>query len=177
MLLRYEKLSAHPTLFQKLTGLRLGEFSLLVLDVRPLLEEQRNQRLNRPNRVRTIGGGEQPTLEARDQILMTIVWLRIYPTNELLGYLFGVSEKAASRVISMVLPVLAKSGNDTMRKADPGRKHRLDLPQMLKQLPELNLIVDSFEQKVQYSVAKPEGKLIFFTVARKSSTLSKAKSP
>ena len=153
MLLRYEKLSAHPTLFLKLTGLRLGEFSHLVLDVRPLLEEQRNQRLNRPNRVRAIGGGEQPTLEARDQILMTIVWLRIYPTNELLGYLFGVSEKAASRVISMVLPVLAKSGNDTMRKADPGRKHRLDLPQMLKQLPELNLIVDSFEQKVQYSVS------------------------
>jgi hypothetical protein len=36
-----------------------------------------------------------------------------------------------------------------MRMPDPGRKHRKELPELLKQTPELALIIDSFEQRVQ----------------------------
>jgi hypothetical protein len=41
---------------------------------------------------------------------LTIIWLRQYPTNELLGYLFGVSDSTASRILARVLPLLEAAG-------------------------------------------------------------------
>jgi hypothetical protein len=36
-----------------------------------------------------------------------------------------------------------------MRLPDPGRKRRKQLPELLKDMPELGIIIDSFEQEVQ----------------------------
>ncbi len=127
MILRFGQLARHSNLFLKLTGLRLGEFQSLLLDVQPLLQAQRLSRLTRPDRQRAIGGGGKASLEQRDQILLAVIWLRIYPTNQLLGYLFGVSDSTVSRLIQRLIPLLAKSGQDQMRCTDPGRKHRLEL--------------------------------------------------
>src|SRR5216683_3021914 len=88
-------------------------------------------------------------LNERDQILLSVVWLRVYPTQEVLGYLFGVSDSAARGVIERVLPVLEQAGRDTMRLPDPGRKRRRKLDDLLRDTPELAVVIDSFEQKVQ----------------------------
>jgi hypothetical protein len=52
-------------------------------------------------------------------------------------------------LIERVLPILEQSGWDGMRLPDPGRKRRRQLPDLLKDIPELTVIVDSFEQRVQ----------------------------
>ncbi len=70
-------------------------------------------------------------------------------------YFFGVSDTTAGRAIKRVLPLLEQAGKDTMRLPDPGRKHRQSAQQMLTQTPalalppELDVVVDSFEQRVQ----------------------------
>jgi hypothetical protein len=88
-------------------------------------------------------------LAPRDQILLAVVWLRQYPTNEVLGFLFGVSDSTVSRILARVVPLLAAAGRDTMRLPDPGRKHRKELDALLHETPELAVIIDSFEQRVQ----------------------------
>jgi DDE superfamily endonuclease/Helix-turn-helix of DDE superfamily endonuclease len=93
--------------------------------------------------------GHPFTLQVRDQILLAVLWLRIYPTNEVLGYLFGVSDSTVSRTIARVVPLLEQAGRDTMRLPDPGRKHRQELPEILHDTPQLAVIIDTFEQKVQ----------------------------
>jgi len=75
------------------------------------------------------------------------VWLRHYPTQECLGYLFGVSDSTALRAARCCLPVLEAQGKDSMRLPDPGRGKRKDLPALLKQTPELAVIIDTFEQR------------------------------
>jgi len=50
-----------------------------------------------------------------------------------------------------MLPLLETAGKDTMRMPDPGRKRRKTLDTLLKGTPELALIIDSFEQRVQRS--------------------------
>ena len=80
---------------------------------------------------------------------MTVVWLRQYPTNEVLGFLFGVSDSTASRARARCLPVLEQAGTDTMRMPDPGAARRKRLPALLKDTPGLAVIVDSFEQRTQ----------------------------
>jgi hypothetical protein len=85
----------------------------------------------------------------RDQVLLGVVWLRQYPTNEVAGFLFGVSDSTVSRVVSRVVLILAQAGKDQMRMPDPGRKHRRALDDLLSEIPELGVVIDTFEQGVQ----------------------------
>ncbi len=149
MILRSTYLRSHPAIFKAMTGLYVHEFDELLQDVQPRLASAQEQRLSRPNRKRARGAGHPFDLPERDQILLTIVWLRRYPTREVLGYLFGVGEWTASRSIERVLPVLEASGRDSMRMPDPGKKRRRHLDELLKETPELIVVIDTFEQRVQ----------------------------
>jgi hypothetical protein len=149
MICRYDNLRRYPTVFLKMTGLRLNEFASLLDDMLPRFAQAEQARLERPSRRRAKGGGRHADLAARDQILLAVIWLRQYPTNEVLAFLFGVSDSTASRVVNRLVPLLEASGKDTMRMPDPGRKHRKELDTLLKETPELAVIIDTFEQKVQ----------------------------
>src|SRR5262249_15021026 len=70
-------------------------------------------------------------------------------TQEVLGYRFGLSDSAARSAIERVLPVLEAAGRDTMRLPDPGRKRRRKLDDLLRDTPELAVVIDTFEQRVQ----------------------------
>jgi hypothetical protein len=149
MIMRYSWVSQYPQVFQSMTGLRVSEFDALVDDVLPLYAAAEEARLVRPDRERALGAGHPFELNARDHILLTVVWLRVYPTHEVLGYLFGVSDSTVSRLIQRVLPVLEQAGRDTMRMPDPGKKRRHTLDSLLQDTPELAVVIDTFEQRVQ----------------------------
>ena len=149
MILQYARLSRVPGVFRAMTGLTVPQFDALSRDLLPHYTAAERQRLSRPDRQRAIGGGTQFTLTARDQILLTIVWLRRYPTDAVLGYLFGVSETITLRTRHRLVPLLEAAGLDTMRLPDPGRKHRVHLDDLLRETPELAVLVDTYEQRVQ----------------------------
>jgi hypothetical protein len=160
MIARYSNLQRYPAVFRSLTGLRVGEFDQLAKDMTPLYAEAERIRhaLTREGhaRQRAVGGGPHFVLSMRDQLLLTVVWLRQYPTNEVLGFLFGMSDSTASRIASRWVVLLAKAGKDEMRMPDPGRKHRRSLDDLLKEIPELGVVIDTFEQPVQRPKSRPE---------------------
>lgn len=149
MILRSTYLRSHPAIFKAMTGLHVFEFDDLLDDVLPQLVTRQYAQRNRPNRKRAIGAGHPCDLPDRDHVLLTIVWLRRYPTHEVLGYLFGVGEWTASRVIKRVLPLLEATGRDTMRMPDPGKKRRRQLDDLLADTPALIVLIATFEQRVQ----------------------------
>src|SRR5499427_6893245 len=149
MILRREHLGQHPSVFRSMTGLTVDAFDHLLPELCAAFAADRRRRLDRPDRHRALGGGDDFDLSVADQFLLTIVWLRHYPTQECLGYCFGVSDSTALRAVRRCLPLLEQAGKDTMRLPDPGKGHRRDLPALLKQTPELAVIVDSFEQRTQ----------------------------
>src|SRR2546421_12510710 len=156
MILRYAYLRQHPHVFKVMTGLTVPLFDDLCWDVRPLLAEAVHAARTRPGRQRAVGAGHPYALEERDQILLTVIWLRQYPTQEALGYFFGVSDSAVLRTIRRVLPVLEQAGRATMRLPAPGPKQRRPWGQLLDDLPELPGIVDTFGRRVPRAQG-PEG--------------------
>lgn len=148
-MITYFRLRQYPSVLLKMTGLRLGEWDELLHDLLPRFAEAEESRLSRRERARDLGGGDKPTLAAREQILLTVIWLRLYPTHDVLGFLFGISQPTVGRYIQHVLPVLEQLGRDTMRLPDPGRKRRRKLPDLLRDIPEIHVVVDTFEQPVQ----------------------------
>ncbi len=149
MIARLENLRTRPAVFRHLTGLTVGLFDALAADLVPAVEAARRRALARPGRRRAVGGGDAFDLAVADQLLLTVVWLRHYPTQECLGFLFGVSDSTALRAARRCLPPLAASGRDGMRMPDPGRGRRKPLPSLLADCPGLAAVVDTFEQPVQ----------------------------
>lgn len=170
MIARYAHLSSHSHVFQSMTGLKLNEFTILWWELKPAIQTDRLERLTRPNRKRVIGGGDKSKLDDRDQLLMTVIWLRLYPTNEVLAYLFGVSDSTVSRVVNRVIRLLADNGKDTFKMPDPRRKHRLHLDEVVNQVPDLDVIIDSFEQRVQRHSDRTEADR-YYSGKKKQNTL------
>jgi len=149
MICRRDALSQHPTVFRALTGLTVTAFQAMLPDLLAAFHKAHHTRLDRPDRQRAGGGGDDFDLAPADQLLLTLVWLRRYPTQEVLGFLFGVSDATAKRAVDRCLPLLEASGQDTMRLPDPGRGKRKDLPALLKETPALAVVIDTFEQPIQ----------------------------
>ena len=156
MILRHHRLSRYPTVFRAMTGLAVAQFDVLVAAVLPRYAAAERARLDRPGRRRALGGGRKFGLARRDHVLLTVVWLRRYPTTAVLGYLFGVSEPTARRAVARVLPLLEAAGLDTMRLPDPGKGHRRDLDALLAETPALAVLIDTFEQRVQRPTDRAE---------------------
>lgn len=167
MIARYEYLRQHPEVFRVMTGLRLEEFDAALTPVLPRYQAAEIARLSqptkrRPVRQRAIGAGNTFALDVRDQVLLTVVWLRVYPTYPVLGYLFGVSTGAVERILPRLLPVLEAVGQASMERAlaaldDPARRarqrSRRGLDDVLRDVPTLAVVIDTFEQRVQ----RPQG--------------------
>jgi hypothetical protein len=149
MILRYERLQRFPAVFKSMTGLNKTQFDDLVTDLLPRFHAVEYSRLDHPDRKRAVGAGPHFDLDPRNQLLLTVIWLRLYPIHEVLAYLFGISDSTVSRVIRRVLPLLEASGKDTMRMPDPGRKRRRSLDALLAETPTLVVVIDTFEQRVQ----------------------------
>jgi DDE superfamily endonuclease/Helix-turn-helix of DDE superfamily endonuclease len=168
MIARLANLRNHPSVFGHLTGLTVAAFDELAAQVAPAVEAARRKKLDRPGRRRAIGGGDVFDLATADQLLLTVVWLRQYPTNEVLGFLFGVSDSTASRARARCLPALERAGKDTMRMPDPGAAKRRRLPALLADTPGLAVVVDSFEQRTQRPKRKQRA---YYSGKKKAHTL------
>jgi DDE superfamily endonuclease/Helix-turn-helix of DDE superfamily endonuclease len=147
MIARLDHLRKHPSVFRHLTGVTVPAFDALAADVAPAVEAAHRESLDRPDRRRAIGAGGEFGLSTADQVLLAVVWLRQYPTQEVLGFLFGVSDSTALRAVRRCLPALERAGRDTMRMPDPGRGRRKRLPALLADTPGLAVVIDTFEQR------------------------------
>ena len=151
-------LTRYPVVFRAMAGISVAEYRQIVTELAAPYAAAEQRRLARPDRRRAPGGGRRFTLSMADQVLLTIVWLRQYPTYPVLGYLFGLDDRPAARTVARLLPLLAAAGLDSMRLPDPGPQHRQDLPQLLKNTPGLLVLVDTFEQRAQRPADQAEQK-------------------
>ena len=145
------QLQKRPAAFQRLTGVTPEEFDNIAEAFEPLWDEAEIARLNNRKRKRAIGAGPTFKLEVAAQILMTLIYLRQYCTQEFLGWLiFGLNRSNVCRNIQLILPVL--------EQALPGPIRAKTLKEFLEQFPEFDtVIVDATEQeRAQPKAAKKQ---------------------
>lgn len=151
-MIRYQELSQKPRVFKSLTGVTVSEFDELYAQVQPLWLEHEIRRLSRRERKRAIGGGRNYTLHLKEQLLMTLVWLKLYLTVDALGFFFGVSGSTASRNTRHMLPILRRLGDETLGWPEPPQRGQgKNIAQALQAYPDLLAIVDATEQRVRRS--------------------------
>src|SRR5215204_5438327 len=105
-MLTYNRLIKHRHAFKSLTGVTVGEFDELYTRFAPAWEQAELARLSRPNRQRAIGGGGHYLHSQRSQLVMVMMWLRLYLSTAALGALFEVNKSTSSRHSRRLLKVL-----------------------------------------------------------------------
>lgn len=151
-MINYQGLSQKPKIFKNLTGVAIDEFHKLERQAYPVWQQQEQERLSRPNRQRAIGGGRKYELEFRAQLLLTLVWLRLYLNTEALGYFFGVNKSTVSRNTRRVLAALRIVGEGTLGWPEPPQRGQgKNVAQALAEYPDLFALVDATEQAVRRS--------------------------
>jgi len=152
-MMRYNKLKQNNKHFHSFTGLTVQEFNNLIKDIREDWTKQRIERLNsnNPHRKRKLGGGRRKILSSlEDQLLIALVWAKVYPTYIFLEYLFSIDESTAFRTIQETIPLLqdrfALQGQKGVRK---GNKRIGTIEELREIIPDLDEILgDTTEQKI-----------------------------
>ena len=151
-MITYNELIKKPRVFKSLTGVTPAEFDELLSKVTPIWLQQEQDRLNRPDRQRRLGGGGDYKLALRERLLMTLIWLRLYLNTEALGYFFGVDKSTASRNTRNLLPALRQVGDETLGWPEPPQRGEgKGIDQALRDHPDLWALIDATEQPVQRS--------------------------
>jgi hypothetical protein len=156
-MLSYDALCRHPDAFPNLTGLTRAEFDTLAREFEaaervlrgstPTTRRFRQPRRNAP------GAGHPYHNDARSRLLMALVWLRVYPTYEVLGFFFDLHKRNAQlnvRAVSEVLDALDSFPFD--RPARDRRKLR-SAAEVMAAFPQVRLIIDAKEQRIN----RPQG--------------------
>jgi hypothetical protein len=149
-MLSYPVLAATPAIFPALTGVRQDEFDALFADFRQAHATRRagdthTRRGHRP-RQRRPGAGHPFDHDLRDRLLMALVWLRIYPTYEVLGWLFGLDRSNAWHNVQEALATLGQMASFPL-EGRPEQPRRLASPDdVFKAFPDVRLVIDASEQ-------------------------------
>lgn len=160
----YRKLSRSPRQFLTVTGMNLPQFQALLPQFTQAFEQQEQKRKavvvkTKAERKRGAGGGSQFVHELTDQMLMLLIYYRLYLTQEFLTLLFKHQHKSSiSRNISQmralfeaVLPTHAKARAKVLslaKKEQERRRKRISsLEEFKEAYPELTFIIDGVEQE------------------------------
>lgn len=128
--------SATEEQFKSLTSLTKEEFEALLKTFTPVWEKPDSHRGN-PEKLASCG----------DKLFFILFYLKTYPLQEVLGFLFGIDQSQANRwlkVLSRVLKeTLEQEGYLPARTASQLEKQLAHLP------PPADVIIDGSERRVQ----------------------------
>ena len=156
-MLSYEELCRHPAAFPSLTGMTRPEFDELLsrftqaeADLRAKSDTTRRD--GRP-RERAAGAGRRYENGPADRLLMALMWLRVYPTYEVLGFFFALHKRNAQLNVLAALEILDALSDFPFERPGPDRKKARCAAEVMAAFPAVRVIIDAKEQRIN----KPAG--------------------
>jgi DDE superfamily endonuclease len=156
-MLSYEELCRHPAAFPSLAGMTRPEFDDLLerfarAEAALRANSDRTRRGGSPRR-RAAGAGRHYAHGAADRLLMALLWLRVYPTYEVLGFFFALHKRNAQLNVLAALEALDALADFPFDRPGRDRKKLRSAAEVMAAFPQVRLIIDAKEQRVN----KPQG--------------------
>jgi len=165
-MITYANLSKRPFAFQSLTGMSLPAFERLFEAFIPAhfqrLASTPTKRDGQP-RKRAYGGGPRHHHDLRERLVMALVWLRIYPTYEVLGFFFSLAKPNArfnveeileTLLVEEILETLLSMTTFEFERPSTERKKLHSVDAVMEAFPDVVLVIDAKEQRIQ----RPSGR-------------------
>lgn len=149
-MISYDELCQHSAAFPSLTGMTRVEFDVLAEQFARAEVELKatspNTRRGKP-RTNAPGAGHPHLHGVRGRLLMALMWLRVYPTYEVLGFFFGLHKRNAQLNVRAALEVL-DSMSDLPRDRPAAHRPKLrSAAEVMAAFPQVRVIIDGKEQR------------------------------
>jgi DDE superfamily endonuclease/Helix-turn-helix of DDE superfamily endonuclease len=144
--MQYATLKNKPRTLRSLTGLNPSEFEALLPSFSAAWEGFVLETFERVGRKRAYGGGRKAHLsQLEDKLLFILVYFRIYPTQEVQGYLFGMSQAQTHEWVHRLTKVLnaALGKEQQLPERQPA-----NLERVLSTCPNLEFVIDGTERPI-----------------------------
>jgi hypothetical protein len=147
--LRLDTVAPSPAAFVSLTGLTPAEFENPFTNFHPAYRRYRAA-ADTTRRGRAPGAGGRHAHDLRGHLLLAVVWLKVYPTYEVLGLLFGLNKGNARRNMLDIPQALDTFDSFPFDRPDGDPAHRplRSAEEVLAAFPQVWLVIDSREQRV-----------------------------
>ena len=174
-MLDYHLLASKPAAFLSLTGLRPAEFDDLYAAFAPAYARHRAAadatRRGRAPRRRAAGAGHPFAHDLQTRLLLALVWLKAYPTYEVLGLLFGLHKRNAQLNARDALEVLELLDDFPFDRPPADRPKRGSVAAVLADFPQVRLVIDSKEQRIYRPGGGHEAQKPYYSGKKKAHTL------
>jgi hypothetical protein len=143
----FKKLEKNKPLFFRFTGMSVENFKLTFNKIEKEYSLFQEKRLSRLDRKKAIGQGNKFKYELKERIVITLFYYRVYTTMDFLSFFIGLDKSNISRNISMMEKVIKKI-LPLPKKIYSNKKKIRTEEELLEMFPELKVIVDATEQKI-----------------------------
>lgn len=151
-MLTYQKLLQKPQVAKSLIGMSLDEFDRLY-DEFELAHAERLEALTttrkKQKRRRAVGAGRKHKYDLRDRLLMTLFWLKAYPTYEVLGFFYDLNKTNIEDNLKQVLETLACLTHFNFERPPDERRKLRSVREVMDAFPDVRLIIDAKEQRIE----------------------------
>ena len=163
-MLSYHDLKPNPRVLRAFTSLDPEEFEILLIPFEKTWQDYVNRHyIHKKSRKRRYGGGRKPHLVAiEDKLLLILFYFKVYPLQEVIARIFGMSQGRANEWIYKLTPILETALGEAqcLPERDPQ-----NLEQVLALCVAVDFMIDGterpthrptdpIEQKDQYSGKK-----------------------
>ncbi|MGD8457517.1 MAG: transposase family protein [Anaerolineales bacterium] len=158
----YEKLSRRPKSAPSLIGMSLSSFDELYTEFEKVHSERITElkvtRREGKLRKRAVGGGNKHRYSLRDRLLLTLFWLRVYTTYEVMGFFYELDKTNIEDNLKDILASLAQMTSFSYEHPkDKQQKKLRSVEGVMDAFPDVRLVIDAKEQRVQRPKNKKGG--------------------
>ncbi|MBD3884522.1 transposase family protein [Phormidium tenue FACHB-886] len=153
----YRTIQNKPRVLQSLTGLKIREFEQLLEPFEQAWSAYVQQHhIQGKTRQRQYGAGRKSQLDLiQDKLLFILLYFRLYPTQAVQGFLFGIGQPQAHEWVHKLSRML-NSALGYEKQLPEREPHRLEA--VLQQCPSLEFIIDGSERRINRPQDKEDQK-------------------
>lgn len=168
MKMSYAELQNKPRILQSLTGIKVDEFETLLDSFATAWATFVAETFQREGRKRAYGGGRKTRLRTlEDKLLFILVYFRLYPTQEVQGFLFEMGQAQAHEWVHRLSGVLhqALGYERQLPEREPAK-----LAAVLDTCPSLEFLIDGTERPINRPKDKAD-RQTYYSGKRKAHTV------
>lgn len=168
MKINYAELQNKPRTLQSLTGLKVGEFKALLVSFEAAWKKFLEDNFKGGVRKRAFGGGRKAKLyKLEDKLLFILIYFRLYPIQEVQGFLFEMSQAQTNEWVHRLTRVF----NQALKKEKQlPEREPAKLEDLLKTCPSLEFMIDGTERVINRPQDKQDRKT-FYSGKKKAHTV------
>jgi DDE superfamily endonuclease/Helix-turn-helix of DDE superfamily endonuclease len=147
-MLSYHDLKLNPRVLRAFTSLDPEEFEILLIPFEKAWQDYIHRHyIHKKSRKRRYGGGRKPHLVAiEDKLLFILFYFKVYPLQEVIARIFGMSQGRANEWLYKLTPILETALGEAqcLPERDPQ-----NLEQVLALCVAVDFMIDGTERPIQ----------------------------